>query len=733
MKTIPLIGYADPLSGRPGDTIEFKASNTLNLPVSAYLSRSICADPNPDGPGIVEQHIISDIETTYNISEQPFYPGSFALAPIQPACFESGSFTLIANIWPTLITSKPQTIVALSGKTEGISLCINGSGKLCAMRSTHDGLESLCYLDETVTLKKWRRVWVSYCHIRKVIHIGQIEINKIDAKPQTLCMEISSIKPGQFTQTSIAASLVGPANYHYNGKIERPALMSTALDSKQTSTIALETSCLDDDALVSMWDFSKEISTTQIIDIGPAKAHGHIVNLPTRGVMGSNWTGEERNWTHRPDQYGAIHFHDDDIYDFDWQTSFSYTIPDNLDSGVYGVNLECGGFLDNIPFFVCAPKQKPHSKLCVLVSTFTYAIYGNHARPDFEPSWLNRFSDEGAYPWNPAEYRDYGLSTYNVHRDGSGISHASHLRPLLNLRPGYVTFGNTPCSGLRHFQADSHLIAWLEHTGIDYDLITDQQLHNEGVDAIAKYQTVMTGSHPEYHTPTMLDSLSDYRQSGGNLIYLGGNGFYWKIAQHREFEGTLEVRRAEGGIRAWASEPGEYYQAFDGEYGGLWRRNNRPPQALAGIGFSAQGKFTGSYYRRTEASYNDRKIAWIFEGINDEILGDFGLCGNGAAGFELDRVDQSLGSDPTTIILASSENHDADFVLVPEEQLTHITNIPGEPETSLIRADMIYQKNEHGSEIFSTGSITFCGSLLVNNGDNNISALLRNVVQKFCK
>jgi len=31
----------------------------------------------------------------------------------------------------------------------------------------------------------------------------------------------------------------------------------------------------------------------------------------------------------------------------------------------------------------------------------------------------------------------------------------------------------------------------------------------------------------------------------------------------------LEVRRAEGGIRVWATDPGESYHAFGGGYGGL--------------------------------------------------------------------------------------------------------------------------------------------------------------------
>lgn len=63
-----------------------------------------------------------------------------------------------------------------------------------------------------------------------------------------------------------------------------------------------------------------------------------------------------------------------------------------------------------------------------------------------------------------------------------------------------------------------------------------------------------------------LDALCGYRDKGGRLLYLGGNGFYWRVAVHAEMPGAIEIRRGEGGIRAWASSPGEYYNAFDGQY-----------------------------------------------------------------------------------------------------------------------------------------------------------------------
>ena len=69
-------------------------------------------------------------------------------------------------------------------------------------------------------------------------------------------------------------------------------------------------------------------------------------------------------------------------------------------------------------------------------------------------------------------------------------------------------------------------------------------------------------------------------------------------------------------------------------------------------------------------------------------------------------------------------------MLVPEEQLTHLTNISGGPEASIKRADMIYFQVAGGGSVFSVGSITFCGSLPWNNYDNNISTILLNVLSR---
>ena len=99
----------------------------------------------------------------------------------------------------------------------------------------------------------------------------------------------------------------------------------------------------------------------------------------------------------------------------------------------------------------------------------------------------------------------------------------------------------------------------------------------------------------------MLDGLDSYLADGGRLMYLGGNGFYWVTSAPADDPFVIEVRRGMAGTRVWESPPGEWHQAMTGEHGGIWRHRGRPPQALAGVGFTAQG-FDRSLPYRVEAA-----------------------------------------------------------------------------------------------------------------------------------
>ena len=53
---VPLVGYLDRWSARPGETVAVKVSSQLRTPTMAELVRIRCADPNPAGPGMrIEQ------------------------------------------------------------------------------------------------------------------------------------------------------------------------------------------------------------------------------------------------------------------------------------------------------------------------------------------------------------------------------------------------------------------------------------------------------------------------------------------------------------------------------------------------------------------------------------------------------------------------------------------------------------------------------------------------------
>ena len=152
---------------------------------------------------------------------------------------------------------------------------------------------------------------------------------------------------------------------------------------------------------------------------------------------------------------------------------------------------------------------------------------------------------------------------------------------------------------------------------------------------------------------------------------------------------------------------------------------------LVGVGFSCQAAFEGTYYRRLPAS-RDPRFAWMFDGIDEDVLGDYGLSGGGAAGFELDRADRALGTPDGTVILARSEAPLPSFLTVPEELLSNTISINGEKVEDLSRGEIVYfETSPGGGAVFSVGSITFCGSLWRNGFDGPISRLLENVVRRF--
>jgi N,N-dimethylformamidase len=719
---LPITGYFDRLSARPGETLTAHVSVRAGGPFRARLARVICADPNPAGPGMRFQDLADQFDRTFEGRHQPTGIGSYARIPAGPTRDPAAPCTWTALIWPGR-TDRPQAVLAeADGNAEAIlSIGPNGANA----RLTWPGGTATAATGVRLRTHRWYRVWLSADPATGRIVVGQQAVAQdTPALTETSTPGLRLPAGGKLL---FAAETADAPRHHYTGKLEEPTLLAAFIET--WPDVLARPDRLGGNPLAT-WDFSAGIDTVRVTDTGPQACHGTLVNLPARAAVGVRWTGQEHCWRHAPGDYGAIHFHADDLENCAWQPGFGFTIPATLRSGCYVLHLTCAQGADWLPFYVLPARDGPRAPIVFLAPTFTYQAYANHARGNTDDAFRARVKAWDAYPFNPDDFATYGVSTYNRHPDGSGVSLSSRLRPILTMRPGYLTFNDARGSGTRHFTADTHILAWLEDKGFAYDIVTDEDLDNEGAALLAPYRAVLTGSHPEYHTTRTLDALAAYTQTGGRLAYLGGNGFYWRIARSPALPHVIEIRRAEGGIRAWQAEPGEYYHQLDGQLGGMWRRNRRPPQQLAGVGFTGQGLFEGTHYRRLPASY-DPRFAWMFDGIAEDVLGDYGLSGGGAAGFELDRADAELGTPDNAVILARSEQPPPSMTLVLEEMLSHISTVSGEKPADLMRAEIVWFDTPGGGQVFSVGSITFCGSLWRNGFQGPVSRLLENVVRRF--
>lgn len=710
-----LIGYADRFSVAGGQMIRFMVS-TDAAEYEASVVRLIHADSNPAGPGFKSEEIAALVNRRYPGRKQKATAGSYVV--VEQTERLPASFTIQCWIYPTRLGQ----MQAVLSKGSEYGLYLSDAGYL-ALRVGDSVVECA-----RVQARQWFFIAASFDAEGGQARLYQRPLTNWPHTANAQGSAEATLAPPAPGDAPLLIAASAPGQGVFNGKIDRPRLFSCALTPDEIDQLYKGVVPAAD--LAADWDFSADIASTRITDRSAHGRHGRTVNAPMRAVTGHNWTGREVDFKRAPEEYGAIHFHDDDLDDARWAVDFELTIPADWRSGVYAARLTAGDLVDYIPFYVRPHVGKPGAKAAFLVPTMTYLAYANHTED-------GRSVDEYGQPRQPltqpldeyiAEHPELAMSLYNFHTDSSGCCYSSRLRPIHNMRPQY----RWPLvGGPRHFSADLYVTDWLEAKGFAYDVFTDEDLHFDGLQLLQSYKVILTGTHPEYWTTPMLDALEQYLAGGGRLMYLGGNGFYWVTSVDRERPHLVEVRRGIAGTRAWESAPGECYHSTTGELGGLWRYRGRAPNRVAGIGFTAQGwDGRAPGYTRQPGSF-DPRAAFIFEGIGvEEVIGDFGLVLGGAAGDELDRVDAQLGTPPHTLVLASSSGY-VNTVLPVVEDYNSI-NVPLLREENWnVRADMVYFETPNGGEVFSTGSITWCASLSHNQYRNNVSRITENVLRRF--
>ncbi|NQY66764.1 MAG: hypothetical protein HRT72_03455 [Flavobacteriales bacterium] len=335
----------------------------------------------------------------------------------------------------------------------------------------------------------------------------------------------------------------------------------------------------------------------------------------------------------------------------DWNRTHHFEIPIDYKSGLHAVKLQTtNGNSFYIPFVMKPYYKKPSTKIAVLASTNTWQAYNK---------------------WG-------GGSFYNLnHRDD-----IDYAQKISTERPNSII---TPYGDYGHLvNGELHILRWLEKQYYHFDLFADIDFHTN-YSLFENYDVILISTHSEYWSLEMMNNLERFLASGKNVMYLSGNGLYWKtvVAYDR-----LEVRK-------------DYTNhTYDEGAGGRWRDVELPEAALIGLEYTSAGFGTWAPFEVLNESH------WIFKNTNlknGDLFGEDGINGGGASGWETDKINPNLS--PSNL-----------------DHIAKGTN-PGDGG-----ADMIYFETQNGGKVFSAGSISYGGSLII---DPIVSQITKNVVDSF--
>jgi N,N-dimethylformamidase len=722
------IGYSDVWSAAPGEAVRFMVA-TKSSSYRASLVRLLGIKPEDQRP------VPSSIDGVYRGRQQVARAGSCLRVEAAHTLQNLTSLSICLWAWPTQVKTAHEQVLLSGGAAV---LLIDCSGRPCLRVCTTRGPERVCS-GRPLTGRAWTLLCGTYDndtgHLR--LHVHELGLYAPESEAVTRTVAAGALQPldavlYMAARANTSANSTTWGADHFDGKLESPTIYDRALSAGEIAQIVAGEgeAAFPTLGLRAAWRFHHGMEGDRITDVGPHMLDGIAINAPTRAMTGHLWRARTQDPHSSPDEYGAIHFHHDDLEDAGWQSDFALRIPTNLTSGLYAVKVATpDGGEDLLPFIVRPPRNQPASKLAFIIPTLTYLAYANEraADPATVPKYL--FPDGlKITPWDRwlGEHPELSFSSYDRHADGSGICYASRLRPIPSLRPNYLA---SVFPYPRHLPADLLILEWLERERLSVDLLTDEDIESEGEALLHQYRVVMTGSHPEYVTERFLTAFEAYVGSDGRVVNIGGNGFFWVTSYKEPRRHLIEIRRGLTNEAPWASRPGELYHSTTGELGGVWELRGRVPRALFGIGATAAGLTRAKPFTRTPIS-KDPRYAWMFQGLRDEeSIGGRGLVMGDAAGFETDRCEAALGSPAAAVVLATADLDDCGYqAIIPGVTLSGKPP-PGSPPYA--RADMTLVETGRGGMVFSVGSVSWSGCLNLDHGVNPVSIVTRNVLRRF--
>lgn len=315
--------------------------------------RLIQGHEGPHAPRKDEEEIMHIPPGTGKGRYQLAHPGSYALIDGIKMTPQDNGLKLSLHIQPFLPESgHPQTIISNLniGAKSGLAIVLGEQGEIEFWIGTGKEVEVVRSAFIPVR-KRWTEIDLTVSEaslqvrITPKVQVAEAakpsESNQFNLKADIVLSSMSPLTIGGGYAQSPNAESPRVASF-YNGRVDSPSIEATGANAR----------------LLGKWDFAREMSSDNIVDISGEESHGRLVNAPTRAVKGYDWDGSEIDWTKATYGYGAIHFHEDDLDDACWETDLTIKIPQDARSGAYAVEIKgTEGALDMVIFFVRPSKS----------------------------------------------------------------------------------------------------------------------------------------------------------------------------------------------------------------------------------------------------------------------------------------------------------------------------------------------------------------------------------------
>ena len=352
--TSAVLGYASPLSVGPGEEVQFRLSSATLTAVNARVVRVRCADPDPLGPGVRTIAMRSEVNGPIKVEFQPIHPGSYAVIEHRAVFAQLTDFSFGCYLFPTRVGAAPQTIASrwTARGDAGWKLELDFEGRLC-LTVASVGRRVSARAPKPLLNREWVFVAASVSLATDRIDVHQASLIRSGGRDRSssatatidLKIEWPALEPFLLAAEATGAEHPGPPTaQHFNGKIDRPRLYRRAIapEAMRSLVEALHPAANDPD-LLAAWDFSQDIRGDRVVDLSAHRCDGKLRQLPMRAATGANWDGSSMSWTETPGQYGAVHFHEDDLDDCGWRPTCAVRIPENWRSGFYALELTADG------------------------------------------------------------------------------------------------------------------------------------------------------------------------------------------------------------------------------------------------------------------------------------------------------------------------------------------------------------------------------------------------------